>query len=421
MSVNTPTSALRAVASHWVSGSRWWGKAGKEDEDKDEDKEEDKEEDEAGMARDPWGAAIVPAHSCSIPPPVIHPAPQGAVRRPRPRSRSMPMPHILVDRLLKTYRISERDPGVMGALRGLVRRRHRTVEALSGVSFSLERGELLGFIGPNGAGKSTTIKILAGILRPDGGRVEVDGRDPFADRERHVARIGVVFGQRTQLWWDLPVGDGFDLLRDIYRVDPVRYRRTRDELVALLHLERVLDQPVRQLSLGQRMRAEIAAALLHEPDIVFLDEPTIGLDAPSKLAVRDFVRRANRERGTTVLLTTHDMHDIEALARRVIIIGHGRVLADGPVEALRAQVMAERRLVVDFAQDAELPVQVEGARVHSRDGQTLVLDFDPALTAAPALIARIAGAHAVEDIRLEGLAIEAVIARFYAMHGAGEA
>jgi ABC-2 type transport system ATP-binding protein len=206
-------------------------------------------------------AAIVPALSCSIPPP-----PHPATHKAR-RGAFLSMPHILVDQLLKTYRISERDPGVMGALRGLVQRRHRTVEALSGVSFSLERGELLGFIGPNGAGKSTTIKILAGILRPDGGRVEIDGNDPFADRERHVARIGVVFGQRTQLWWDLPVGDGFDLLRDIYRVDAQRYRRTRDELVALLHLERVLDQPVRQLSLGQRMRAEIAAALLHEPDI----------------------------------------------------------------------------------------------------------------------------------------------------------
>jgi ABC-2 type transport system ATP-binding protein len=285
------------------------------------------------------------------------------------------MPQISVHQLRKTYRIHERDPGVLGALRALVRPRYRTVDALAGVSFELQRGELLGFIGPNGAGKSTTIKILAGILRPDGGRVEIDGRDPFADRERDVARIGVVFGQRTQLWWDLPVGDGFALLRDIYRVDPVRFARTRDELVALLHLERLLGQPVRQLSLGQRMRAEIAAALLHEPEILFLDEPTIGLDAPSKLAVRDFVLRANRERGTTVLLTTHDMHDVEALAERVIVIGHGRMLADCAVEALRAQVVAARRLHDGLPEDAE-------------------------------------------D---EGMTIEAVIARFYAMHNASEA
>ncbi|AVS78323.1 ABC transporter [Paracidovorax avenae] len=275
------------------------------------------------------------------------------------------MDHIAVRHLYKSYRIHERDPGVLGALRALARPRYRTVTALSDVSFTLQRGEMLGFIGPNGAGKSTTVKILSGILRPDGGSVEIDGRDPFTERERHVARIGVVFGQRTQLWWDLPVGDGFALLRDIYRVDPQRFARTRDELVALLHLERVLDQPVRQLSLGQRMRAEIAAALLHEPDILFLDEPTIGLDAPSKLAVRDFVRRANRERGTTVLLTTHDMHDIEALAERVIVIGHGRVLADCGVDALRAQVAAARP----------------------------------------------------DD---EDMTIEAVIARFYAMHGAAE-
>ncbi|CAM3754008.1 ATP-binding cassette domain-containing protein [Paracidovorax anthurii] len=285
------------------------------------------------------------------------------------------MRHIVARQLHKSYRIHERDPGVLGALRALVRPRHRTVDALAGVSFELQRGEMLGFIGPNGAGKSTTIKLLAGILRPDGGSVEIDGRDPFTDRERHVGRIGVVFGQRTQLWWDLPVGEGFALLRDIYRVDPVRFARTRDELVALLHLERTLDQPVRQLSLGQRMRAEIAAALLHEPEILFLDEPTIGLDAPSKLAVRDFVRRVNRERGTTVLLTTHDMHDVEALAGRVIVIGHGRVLADGPVEALRAQVAAARR------PDGSPPGPDEG----------------------------------------EDLTIEAVIARFYAMHGAAEA
>lgn len=248
------------------------------------------------------------------------------------------MPHIVVDNLTKTYRLSIREPGMLGSIRGVFRRRYRHVHALQGVSFRLERGELLGFIGPNGAGKSTTIKILSGILRPDSGRVEVDGLTPYEDRRRHVARIGVVFGQRTQLWWDLPVIDGFDLLRDIYRVDPARYERTRDELVALLRLERLLDQPVRQLSLGQRMRAEIAAALLHEPAILFLDEPTIGLDAPSKLAVRDFVKRLNRERGVTVLLTTHDMQDIEALAERVIVIGHGRVLADSPFEELRAHV-----------------------------------------------------------------------------------
>lgn len=330
------------------------------------------------------------------------------------------MPQILVQDLAKTYRVAERDPGMFGAVRGLVRRRWRTVEALKDVSFSLERGELLGFIGPNGAGKSTTIKILSGILRPDSGRVEIEGLVPYADRVRHVGRIGVVFGQRTQLWWDLPVIDGFDLLRDIYRVDPARYRTTRDELVAMLRLEKLLDQPVRQLSLGQRMRAEIAAALLHEPSILFLDEPTIGLDAPSKLAVREFVKKLNQERGVTVLLTTHDMHDIEALAQRVIVIGHGRVLADSPFEALRANVLAERRLFVDFADDAPV-LDLPGVEVRNRDGRSLELAFNPQITSAPALIAAITARHAVEDIHVEQPAIEEVIARFYDLHGANEA
>ena len=330
------------------------------------------------------------------------------------------MPQILVEALAKTYRIAERAPGLAGALRALVRRQWRPVQALVDVSFSLEAGELLAFIGPNGAGKSTTVKILSGILRPTSGRVEVGGLIPYEDRIRHVARIGVVFGQRSQLWWDLPIVDGFDLLADIYRVEPVRYRRRRDELVAMLRLEPLLAQPVRQLSLGQRMRAEFAAALLHDPEILFLDEPTIGLDAPSKLAVRDFVRRLNREQGVTVLLTTHDMQDVEALAERVIVIGQGRLLADGPFASLRAGVLAERRLHIDFAEAAPA-IEMAGVTVRARGERSLELAFDPAKIPAPKLIAAIATQHAVEDIHVDEVAIEEVIARFYELHDAHEA
>jgi len=330
------------------------------------------------------------------------------------------MPQILVEALAKTYRVAERAPGLIGAMHGLVRRRWREVHALADVSFSLEAGELLAFIGPNGAGKSTTVKILSGILRPSSGRVEVGGVVPYEDRVRHVARIGVVFGQRSQLWWDLPVIDGFDLLADIYRVETAHYRRRRDELVAMLRLEPLLDQPVRQLSLGQRMRAEFAAALLHDPTILFLDEPTIGLDAPSKLAVRDFVRRLNREQGVTVLLTTHDMHDVEALTERVIVIGQGRVLTDGPFESLRASVLAERRLHIDF--DGPAPAfEMAGVTVRARTDRSLELAFDPAKIPAPKLIAAITARHAVEDIHVDEPAIEEVIARFYDLHDAGEA
>ena len=330
------------------------------------------------------------------------------------------MPQILVEELSKSYRVAERDAGVLGAVAGLFHRRWRTIEALKGVSFSLEAGELLGFIGPNGAGKSTTIKILSGILEPSGGRCAVDGLTPWKDRVKHVARIGVVFGQRTQLWWDLPVIEGFDLLRDIYRVPQARYAATRDELVALMRLEKLLDQPVRQLSLGQRMRCEIAAAMLHEPRLLFLDEPTIGLDATSKLAVREFVARLNRERGVTVILTTHDMHDIEALAERVIVIGNGTILADQSFEALRAGVFAERRLFVDFAGEAPM-LDMPGVSVLARDGRSLELAFDPKVVAAPQLIGAIAAAHAVDDIHVMEPAIEEVIARFYDLHGAAEA
>ncbi|MEY8369091.1 ABC transporter ATP-binding protein [Anaerovoracaceae bacterium 42-11] len=236
---------------------------------------------------------------------------------------------ITMEHVSKTYRIARRNAGLKEACKALFHREYETVHALDDVSFTIEDGEMVGYIGPNGAGKSSTIKILSGILTPDSGRALVDGRCPYQDRISHVREIGVVFGQRSQLWWDVPVIDSFSLLKDIYDISAVTYKQSLEELTALLDLSELLRSPVRQLSLGQRMRCEIAASLLHRPRILFLDEPTIGLDAVSKLAVRDFIKRQNKEHGTTVILTTHDMQDIEALAGRIILIGKGKILMDG--------------------------------------------------------------------------------------------
>ena len=323
------------------------------------------------------------------------------------------MPQILVENLVKTFRVAERRAGVRGALVGLVRRRYRTVRALAGVSFSLEQGELLGYIGPNGAGKSTTVKILSGILVPDAGRVEVLGRTPWKHRVETVRNIGVVFGQRTQLWWDLPVIESFDLLRDIYRVERGDYQRNCEELVDLLELDPLLDTPVRQLSLGQRMRCDLAAALLHGPKILYLDEPTIGLDAQSKLAAREFIRRINRERAVTVILTTHDMDDIEALCRRVIVIHEGGIFLDGTLGELRARVTRERRLIVDLARDNG-DINDRDAEVIAHEGRRVTLRFDPERVAPAALIARIAAKHDVRDLFVENPPIEEIVARLYA-------
>ena len=322
------------------------------------------------------------------------------------------MPHIVVENLVKTFRIAERQPGMWGALRGVVNRRYRTVSALDGISFTIEPGELIGYIGPNGAGKSTTVKVISGILVPDSGRCEILGRVPWKDRIAHVREIGVVFGQRTQLWWDLPVIESFDLLRDIYRVDQTEYIPTRDELIALLDLEPLLDVPVRQLSLGHRMRCDLAAALLHAPSLLFLDEPTIGLDAVSKLAVRDFIKRLNRERGVTVILTTHDMDDIEALCSRIMVIGRGQILSDSTLEALRTRVTAERRLIVDLVEEG-IAVTDPDAAVVSHEGHRVHLRFDPERVSAATLIGRITAQHPVRDLFVENPPIEEIIARIY--------
>jgi len=322
------------------------------------------------------------------------------------------MSQIVVENLVKTFHVSEREPGLWGALRGVVQRRHRVVRALDGVSFALEPGELVGYIGPNGAGKSTTVKILAGILVPDSGRCEVLGRVPWRDRIANARDIGVVFGQRTQLWWDLPVVESFELLRDIYRVEPGPYGRSRDELVALLDLEPLLDVPVRQLSLGQRMRCDLAASLLHAPPLLYLDEPTIGLDAVSKLAVRDFVKRLNRERGVTVILTTHDMDDIEALCRRILVIDEGRILSDGDLEALRARVTPERWLTIDLV-DSDAEVSDPDATVIRKEEHRVTLRFDPRKVPAPELISRVSARHAIRDLFVENPPIEEIVARIY--------
>ena len=244
---------------------------------------------------------------------------------------------IKVEHVCKTYKVSKREAGFKAAYKALFHKEYDEIKALEDVSFTIGDGEMVGYIGPNGAGKSSTIKILSGILTPESGRCEIDGRTPWKDRVEHVRQIGVVFGQRSQLWWDVPVIDSFELLKDIYSVDINVYKHNLEELTFLLNLSELLKTPTRQLSLGQRMRCEIAASLLHNPKILFLDEPTIGLDAVSKLAVREFILKMNQTHGTTVILTTHDMQDIEALTNRIILIGKGKILLDGTIDDIKGQ------------------------------------------------------------------------------------
>lgn len=241
---------------------------------------------------------------------------------------------IQVEHLSKTFKVQKRDPGMKEAMKALLHKEYEYVKALDDISFTIKDGEMVGYIGPNGAGKSSTIKILSGILTPGSGTCEINGRIPWMNRKAHVKDIGVVFGQRSQLWWDVPVIDSFELIRDIYSVTEDVYQKNLEELVTMLNLKEIIKTPTRQLSLGQRMRCEIAASLLHNPQILFLDEPTIGLDAVSKLAVRRFILERNEKYGTTVILTTHDMQDIEALTKRILLIGKGRLLMEDNLTAL---------------------------------------------------------------------------------------
>lgn len=318
---------------------------------------------------------------------------------------------IELQNISKTFRVAKRDAGLKAAAKSLFRKEYTEIKALQDVSFAIGDGEMVGYIGPNGAGKSSTIKIMSGVLTPDSGSCLINGRVPWKERAAHVREIGVVFGQRSQLWWDVPVIDSFELLRDIYSVPAEGFNRNLSDLTALLELGEILKTPARQLSLGQRMRCEIAASLLHDPKILFLDEPTIGLDAVSKIAVRDFIRAINREKKTTVILTTHDMQDIEALTERILLIGKGKILLDGTLDQLKSRNSTRKTLTVDYT-GAPLPSLENIAVVKDLNGHAQFV-IDTALVSVSEAISRISQLVEIKDISVTGESIDETVVSLY--------
>ena len=320
------------------------------------------------------------------------------------QDHSHDQPIVELDGIGKTYVVRTRA--------GRLRRTRNDVEAVVDVSFTIAPGEMVAYVGPNGAGKSTTIKMITGILTPTTGRAKVLGLTPTADRTALARRIGVVFGHRSQLWWDLPLIDSFDLLHHLYRTDPQRHAENLASFTERLDLGDFLETPVRQLSLGQRMRGELTAAFLHDPPLVVLDEPTIGLDVVSKYAVREFLRETNEERRTTVLLTTHDLDDVEQLCERMLVIDHGRVLLDGSVASFKADYGTHRTVVVDL-ETAAPPIELAiGATVRT-DGPRQWIRFDRRATSAADVIAAVTAAHPIRDVAIEEPEIEELIRQLY--------
>jgi ABC-2 type transport system ATP-binding protein len=313
--------------------------------------------------------------------------------------------------LVREFRRVRRKQGPFGGLRTLFSRDAEVTRAIDGVSFSIEAGESVGYLGPNGAGKSTMIKVLTGILTPTSGTARVAGVVPWMNRQRNARNIGVVFGQRSQLWWDLPLVDSFRLIGRLYRMPRSKYQHNLDRMVETLDLAAFLETPVRQLSLGQRMRGDLAAAMLHEPPILYLDEPTVGLDVVAKERIRQLIEELNADSGTTVLLTSHDMDDIERLCQRLILIDHGRVLYDGAPRHLKTRYVPHRELVVQLARPAD--VRVQGAEVSRVENGRTWLSFDPEAISAVALIADISTRYEITDLHLAEPDLEAVIRWMY--------
>jgi ABC-2 type transport system ATP-binding protein len=319
---------------------------------------------------------------------------------------------IQADGVSKRFRQHRRFPGFFGALKSLVTRDFTEVVAVDGVSFTIGAGEAVGYLGPNGAGKSTMIKMMTGILVPSGGDVRVFGRTPHEHRVANAREIGVVFGQRSQLWWDLPVMDSFLLHQRIYRIEEARFRANLERFSKLLDLTPFLDRAVRQLSLGQRMRSEIVMALLHDPKVLFLDEPTIGLDVVAKDAVRKFLAEVNRERGTTIILTTHDLVDIEEICPRLIMVDEGKLLFDGELTRLRASLGAARRLRLEFDRDPGALTLSKAALV-SDEGLFKHYRIEDAAVSLLSILAEIPEQLRLRDVLVEEPTIEEVIRAYY--------
>lgn len=318
---------------------------------------------------------------------------------------------ISLERINKTFRVARRDAGFRHAVKALFHREYTDIHALQDVSFHISQGEMVGYIGPNGAGKSSTIKIMSGILNPDSGSCRINGLIPWKNRQEHVRNIGVVFGQRSQLWWDVPVVDSFELIRDIYKVPQSTYQKNRDRLTEQFGLGEILRTPARQLSLGQRMRCEIAASLLHDPAVLFLDEPTIGLDAVSKIAVRRLIREINREKKTTVILTTHDMQDIEAIASRVLLIGKGQILLDGSLSQLLARKGSVKTITLQYGSGQFLPVP--GLVVKEVQEGQAVFTVDTAQLSVSDAIAVLSQQADITDLSVAGSSTEELVVSLY--------
>ena len=321
------------------------------------------------------------------------------------------MSFIEVKQISKTFRVAKKKSGLRESIKSFFKREYVEIKAVDDISFSIDKGEIVGYIGPNGAGKSTTIKMLSGILTPDAGTCKINGMVPWKERVRYVKNIGVVFGQRSQLWWDIPAEDTFDLLKDIYEIPEEKYQTTKKDLIERLNLHDIINIPVRQLSLGQRMRCEIAASLIHNPEILFLDEPTIGLDAVSKQVVREFIKKLNQEKHTTIILTSHDMADITTLAKRIILIGKGKVLYDGSLKKLQNKYETEK--YVSIKTRDLLSIRNKGIKDIRKNKEGYYLVIDTRLITISELLNVISKKITIEDIEIDHEGIDNIIVKLY--------